>query len=133
MSVLDGLPVWIAVIVAICLVAGAAITFVGTIGLARFPTFYQRIHAPTLGTSFGAFFVVVGSMVFFTALEARPVIHEILILVFVLITTPVTLMLLARAALYRDRAEGNDVGADLPAAESRSARSDVGDTDQTGL
>jgi multicomponent K+:H+ antiporter subunit G len=72
-------------------------------------------------------------MVFFTALEARPVVHEVLILVFVLITTPVTLMLLARAALYRDRAEGNDVGADMPAAESRSARSDVGDTDQTGL
>jgi multicomponent K+:H+ antiporter subunit G len=34
--------------------------------------------------------------------------HEILITAFVLVTTPVTLMLLARAALYRDRAEANE-------------------------
>jgi multicomponent K+:H+ antiporter subunit G len=44
-------------------------------------------------------------------IEARPVVHELLILVFVVVTTPVTLMLLARAALYRDRAEGRDVAA----------------------
>ena len=29
--------------------------------------------------------------------------------IFVTVTTPVTLMLLSRAALYRDRAEGNPV------------------------
>jgi multicomponent K+:H+ antiporter subunit G len=111
MNALDGLPLWAAIIVGACLVIGAAITLVGTIGLARFSTFYQRVHAPTLGTSFGAFFVLLGSMIFFTVIEARPVVHELLILVFVVVTTPVTLMLLARAALYRDRAEGRDVAA----------------------
>jgi multicomponent K+:H+ antiporter subunit G len=35
------------------------------------------------------------------------VVHEILIAVFVTLTTPVTLMLVVRAALYRDRAEGS--------------------------
>jgi len=34
-------------------------------------------------------------------------VHEVLIFIFVTVTTPVTLMLLARAALYRDRAENN--------------------------
>ena len=33
--------------------------------------------------------------------------HEILIGAFMVVTTPVTLMLLARAALYRDEREGN--------------------------
>ena len=33
--------------------------------------------------------------------------HEVLIAVFMVVTTPVTLMLLARAALYRDRREGS--------------------------
>jgi multicomponent K+:H+ antiporter subunit G len=33
-------------------------------------------------------------------------VHEVLIGLFVTMTTPVTFMLLARAALYRDRAEG---------------------------
>jgi multicomponent K+:H+ antiporter subunit G len=35
------------------------------------------------------------------------VLHEVLIMIFILVTTPVTLMLLARAALYRDRSEGD--------------------------
>ena len=109
MSTLDALPDWAAIPVAFCLVAGALITLGGTIGLARFRTFYQRVHAPTLGTSFGAAFILLGSMLYFSAAEARPVLHELLIMIFVTVTTPVTLMLLARAALYRDRAEGRDV------------------------
>ena len=54
------------------------------------------------------------SMLYFSVLGSRPVLHEILIAVFVTVTTPVTLMLLARAALYRDRsearAEAHDAG-----------------------
>jgi multicomponent K+:H+ antiporter subunit G len=34
--------------------------------------------------------------------------HAILIAIFVTVTTPVTLILLARAALYRDRIEGEE-------------------------
>jgi multicomponent K+:H+ antiporter subunit G len=105
---LAAFPEWAAVLVAVLVLAGGAITLVGTIGLARFPTFYQRIHAPTLGTSFGAALVLLASSLYFTIATGRPVLHEVLILVFVVVTTPVTLMLLARAALYRDRAEGND-------------------------
>ena len=41
-------------------------------------------------------------------LHGRPVLHEILIGVFLTVTTPITLMLLVRAALYRDREEGSD-------------------------
>ncbi|MDC9826344.1 monovalent cation/H(+) antiporter subunit G [Devosia sp. ZB163] len=117
MNALHALPEWAAILVALCLLAGALITLAGTIGLTRFPTFYQRIHAPTLGTSFGAAFILVASMIYFSVSEARPVLHELLILIFVTITTPITLMLLARAALYRDRAEGHDVAADAVEAE----------------
>ncbi|MNL76167.1 putative monovalent cation/H+ antiporter subunit G [compost metagenome] len=38
-------------------------------------------------------------------LQSRWVFHEVLIVVFVIMTTPVTLMLLGQAALYRDRVE----------------------------
>ena len=47
-------------------------------------------------------------MLFFSVLQSRLVLHEVLIAVFMVVTTPVTLMLLARAALYRDRSEGSD-------------------------
>ena len=44
-------------------------------------------------------------MVFFSALQTRPVLHEVLIVVFVTLTTPVTLTILVRAALFRDTSE----------------------------
>jgi multicomponent K+:H+ antiporter subunit G len=44
-------------------------------------------------------------MIFFSVSQNRLALHEILIVVFVTITTPVTLMVLVRAALFRDRAE----------------------------
>jgi len=63
--------------------------------------FFRRLHPPTMGTTLGTGLMVLGSMVLFSALEARPVLHEILIGVFMTVTTPVTFMLLARAARYR--------------------------------
>jgi multicomponent K+:H+ antiporter subunit G len=101
------IPEWLQLLIALLVLAGALITLVGTIGLARLATFYQRIHAPTLGTSMGAALILLASSLHASFALGRPVVHEALIMIFVLVTTPVTLMLLARAALYRDRAEGN--------------------------
>lgn len=99
------LPAWAAWLVAILIVMGAAITLIGAIGLVRLETFYKRVHAPTLGATLGAGFILIGSIVCFSALQSRPILHEILIAAFVTMTTPVTLILLVRAALYRDRVE----------------------------
>lgn len=121
------LPEWAAVLVAVLLLGGAAITLVGTIGLVRLRTFYQRVHAPTLGTSLGGGFVLLASAVYFSVGQGRPVLHEALIFFFILVTTPITLMLLARAALYRDRAEGNDVASlPEPAASGDDGAADAG-------
>ena len=100
-------PLWAAITGSVFLLLGAALALLGTIGLARLPSFYERIHAPTLGTSWGALGMILGSIIIFTSASARPVLHEILIGVFVTVTTPVTLMMLGRAALYRDRSELN--------------------------
>lgn len=102
------IPDWLAVVISILALLGAGLTLLGCLGLARFETFYERIHAPTLGTSFGAIGILLASALYFSVSGQRVAIHEVLILIFVSLTTPVTLMLLARAALYRDRAERND-------------------------
>ena len=107
MNAVTDLPVWAAVLVAFFVLTGAFLTLLGCVGLMRLHTFYHRIHAPTLGTSFGTFMILLGSVVYFSLTQKRPAVHEALIFVFVTTTTPVTLMLLARAALYRDRAEKN--------------------------
>ncbi len=105
MTPLDDFPVWAAILVAVFLLTGAFLTLIGTIGLVRFKTFYERVHAPTLGTTCGAGGVLIASIIFFSVLESRPVLHEILITVFLVVTTPVTLMLLSRAVLHRDRTD----------------------------
>ena len=109
------LPLWTSLVVSFFLLVGAGLTLTGSIGFLRFKTFYERLHAPTLGTSWGTGGIVMASMIFFTVLGTRLVVHEILVGIFVTVTTPVTLMLLARAALHRDRAEGNpEVPAEAP-------------------
>lgn len=102
------LPLWAAIAVAVLVVLGAAITLVGAVGLVRLKSFYDRVHAPTLGATLGVGCILLGSMLAFSVLQSRLVLHEILIGVFVTITTPVTLILLVRAALYRDREEDNE-------------------------
>lgn len=103
------IPVWLAIIVGLLSLIGAVLTLLGCLGLARFDSFYERIHAPTLGTSFGSIAVLLASILYFSVSGQRFAAHEIIILIFVSVTTPVTMMLLARAALYRDRAEGNAI------------------------
>ena len=53
--------------------------------------------------------ILLASAIYFTITRERLVIHEMAIFIFVTVTTPVTLMLLARATLFRDRLEGRDV------------------------
>lgn len=106
------LPDWAALATAILLLGGAAATLIGSLGLWRLKTFYERLHAPTLGTTLGTGCVVLASMIYFSAAQARPVLHEILIAVFVTVTTPITLMILVRAALFRDEGESAQAESD---------------------
>ena len=113
MNHLDALPPWAAVMVGVLVLLGSGFAFVGSLGLLRLKDFYKSVHAPTLGTTFGAFFMLAGSIICFSVAHGRPIFYEILIGVFLTLTTPITLMLLVRAALYRDREEGS---ADVPQA-----------------
>jgi multicomponent K+:H+ antiporter subunit G len=90
---------------ALLVLAGASLALIGSVGMLRMKTFYERVHPPTMGTTLGTGLVLIGSMLFFTVHESRPVVHEILIGVFMTLNTPVTYMLLVRAALHRDRVE----------------------------
>ena len=110
MTIAEDLPVWAALLVSLLLLLGTALSMTGALGLLRLGDFYQRVHAPTLGATLGAGCVLFASMIFFSVLQTRPIVHEVLIAVFVTVTTPVTLMVLVRAAAHRDRSEGNSSG-----------------------
>ena len=125
------LPLWAAILVAFFLLLGASLALIGSIGFLRLPSFYQRIHAPTLGTSWGIGGVMMASMLFFSVSAGRIVVHEILIGIFVTVTTPVTFMLLARAALYRDRMEQNGKAPAKRVLKSAKPEAEQGQPDAT--
>ncbi len=90
------------IVTALFLIAGATITLIGSLGLLRLRSFFDRVHAPTLGTTLGAACIAAASMIYFSVMGSRLVIHEVLIVLFVTVTTPITLMILVRAAVLRD-------------------------------
>ena len=104
-------------IAALLVFAGAVFAFLGSLGLLRLRTFYERVHPPTMGTTLGTALVLAGSIVYFTALESRPVIHEIVIAILMTVNTPVTYMLLVRAALQRDPSGTDNLGRDNSGTE----------------
>jgi multicomponent K+:H+ antiporter subunit G len=106
----DGMevPVLSGILTAMLLIAGAAITLIGSLGLLRLRRFYERVHAPTLGTTLGTTCVAVAPIIYLSTIGSRPVLHELLIVVFVTATTPISLMVLVRAAVFRDECENED-------------------------
>jgi len=125
---MEDLPLWLALTVSFLVILGALITMAGCLGLLRLKTFYLRVHAPTMGTSMGGGLILLASALYFTVTQDRLVLHEIAIFVFVSVTTPVTLMLLSRAALFRDRVEGM---MEVPARPSGKGISGIGVSEET--
>ena len=107
MSTEGPLPAWAAVAVSVLVLAGSLFSLIGVIGLLRFRTFYERVHAPTLGSSFGVAFISLASIIFFTVQRSVLALGAAVVLLLVTLTMPAGLMLLARAALFRDRVEGS--------------------------
>lgn len=101
MTELADIPFWVAIPAAIFLVLAGVIAITGTLGLIRLPTFYTRIHAPTMGNTLGVFCILVATMVLSSFVEKRLVVHQLLITILLVITSPHTAILLMRAAIRR--------------------------------
>jgi multicomponent K+:H+ antiporter subunit G len=97
----SALPVWVSVPAALLLVGGGLLTLIGSLGLLRLSNFYSRMHPPTMGTTLGTGCVLCASMLVSSATLDRPVIHELLITLFLVLTAPVTAILLMRAGRRR--------------------------------
>lgn len=98
------LPLWVTLPGTILLVAAGLSALVGGIGLLRLRDFCSRMHPPTMVTTLGTGCVLIASMLVSSALLDRPVVHELLITIFVVVTAPVSAILLIRAGIYRERA-----------------------------
>jgi len=103
------LPLWLEIIVALLVLAGAALALLGSIGLLRLPTFFERVHAPSIIATLGCWLIMHGTVLYFSVADGGLALHALLIAVFVAITVPVMSIFLMRAALFRARQAGQDV------------------------
>ncbi|BEP43946.1 monovalent cation/H(+) antiporter subunit G [Variovorax sp. V15] len=108
------LPLWAEIVTAVFAVLGAAFAAIGSFGLVRLPTFFRRIHAPTLGATGGVWSMTVATIVYFSAQGHSLFMHAVLIVLFVALTTPVTTIFLMRAALFRERQKHGEVPPPAP-------------------
>jgi multicomponent K+:H+ antiporter subunit G len=92
----------IELLVSALIVIGTFFVLVGSIGLAKLPDMMRRLHAPTKSTTLGIGSFLIASMVYFTAIEGVPSIHELLITLFLFLTAPITAYMLSKAHLLRD-------------------------------
>lgn len=98
------LPLWVTIPGTLLLIGGGLLTVIGSIGLVRLPSFFARMHGPSLGNTLGGGCVLISSMLTSSALLDRAVLHELVIAACIFINSPVTAMMLMRAAAYRSAA-----------------------------
>lgn len=104
------LPMWAALPAGVLLIISGLLVVIGSLGLVRLPGFYARMHPPTMGTTLGTGCVLFASMLVSSAVAGHPVLHELLITLFVVMTTPVSAMTLMSAAMARARARKATTG-----------------------
>lgn len=100
-------PYWVDAITAVCVVIAGLAALIGAFGLLRLGSFFQRVHAPTLGATMGTWGLTFATVLQASFVNGQPYVHAILIAVFIAMTAPVTAIFLMRAALFRARLRGD--------------------------
>ena len=86
------------IVVSAFVLLGAFFTLVGSIGLARLPDFFTRLHGPSKATTLGVGGLLIASIVHFSLAGEVPSLNELLITVFLMVTAPISAQMLAQAA-----------------------------------
>jgi multicomponent Na+:H+ antiporter subunit G len=114
-----------------CILTGGAFLLTGGIGILRMPDFYTRVHAASLMDTMGAGMILVG-LIFQTGFTLGSV-KILLVLLFLILTGPVSTHALAGAALTAglrpkntdDRTGGRFVGPVTAIAEQTPPHPDL--------
>lgn len=103
---MNELPFWVEAAVAILLILSGLFVMISALGFVCLRDFFLRMHPPALAYTFGSWCVTLASILYFSVIESRAMLHPWLIIIMLSITVPVTTLLLARVALYRRRTTG---------------------------
>lgn len=110
--------------VAALVLIGAGFTLLGSVALVVLPDFFTRLHGPTKATTLGVGAILVASSLYLGAEggDSSGLPRELLVLLFLFATAPVSAQLLARAATHLDvpnlAAPVRDTADDAPDTEA---------------
>jgi len=88
-------------LISIFLLIGSFFTLVGSIGLVKLPDFFMRLHGPTKATTLGVGSMLVASMLYYFKYHDIVRLNELLIIIFLFMTAPVSAHLMSKAALHK--------------------------------
>lgn len=94
------LPLWAEIAASLMLVAGGLFGLVGSYGLIRLPDPMTRLHAPTKATTLGIGGVLLASMIVSYGRDGTLSLHELLITLFLVLTSPITALFIAKVHLH---------------------------------
>ena len=87
------------IVLSAVILIGGFFTLLGSIGLARLPDVFSRMHGPVKATTLGVGSIVIASLLNFQPDEPGFGARELAITLFLFITAPVSAHLLSKAAL----------------------------------
>lgn len=108
-SIANELPLWAQVLVAALVLGGALIALLGSLGLLRLKSYFERVHSPSIVATMGCWLIMHATWIYFSVSGQGFAMHAFLIAVFVAVTVPITTIFLMRAALFRSRRTGDPV------------------------
>ena len=89
------------IVISLLLVTGGVFGLVGSLGLLKLRQPMQRLHAPTKATTIGVGAALLASIIYAATVKGDPSWQELLIIMFLFITSPVTANFLSKAHLHR--------------------------------
>ncbi|BEU96955.1 monovalent cation/H(+) antiporter subunit G [Acidovorax sp. DW039] len=119
----SALPLWLEVVVAALVLLGAALALLGSLGLLRLRTFFERVHTPSIIATMGCWCIMHATVLYFSVASGEVALHAILIALFVAMTVPVSTIFLMRAALFRARQAGRNVPPSLSTPQDSPQKS----------
>jgi multicomponent K+:H+ antiporter subunit G len=100
-------PLWADVLTAAVVVVGGVAALIGSLGLLRWKSFFQRVHTPTLGATLGTWGLTAATVIQASFVVGQPYVHVLILASFLALTAPITTIFLMRAALFRARLRGD--------------------------
>ncbi len=93
-------------LVAILIVIGATFGLIGSLGILKLRDAVQRLHAPTKATTMGVGLSLMAAMIELAIIEKLQTWQELLVVMFLFATAPITALYLAKVNIHRsvDRA-----------------------------